>query len=692
MRLKVPLARTPRHLDTVAAVGWAGGEEIYSYADDHCLLRWNLSTMEASTVMEMPSTLFATSMQWYPRTGKREGSSDIFALSSTDGRIHFVNKMGKIEKSFEAHKGAALQAKWCPDGTGLLSCGEDGAVKLWSRNGMLRSVITQMPSPVYCLHPDSTSSLFARFLKKTTWVPLHVYVGMFSISCDAASDNILFSNNEYCYIKSLKTQAPPLKWKAHDGLVLCSDWCLVSEHIVTGGEDCKFKLWDRYGRSLFISISCDFPISSVAWSPDGQCFAVGSQNILRLCDKAGWPHSLEKLTSGSLLSLCWFDDSTQLVAGSGTGQVIHAQIVGRTVECGGLEVVQTKRNILEVRDLNVDLAQESLETRDRITRAALAYNQLVVVTTLQLYIYSSKNWNTPVIVDLKEKTIALILQASRKNYGSGEKVTSISNDVVAIRDRAEASTVWFFDPTSGKTLGDGKIVHEREITELTLSQCGKLSERVLAFRDSDAAVFVGRVKTYGIAQRIAKIGSSVEHLHFNDTTNMLAAVGEGRVTVWPAVEIAFVDRTLLQQSVIDKPVSGLGKFPILRRDEIIFIKTQSIFSPTLQSYYPYFRFTDNVISLRRSDGSIVTTTIPPFSGSLLQYAAQSKWDQAIRLCRHVKSETTWAILAGLATASQNIYAAEIAYGALEEVYFLTVPSDELETLQHYSTPEKLLVT
>ncbi|KIH58022.1 hypothetical protein ANCDUO_11782 [Ancylostoma duodenale] len=56
----------------------------------------------------------------------------------------------------------------------------------------------------------------------------------------------------------------------------------------------------------------------------------------------------------------------------------------------------------------------------------------------------------------------------------------------------------------------------------------------------------------------------------------------------------------------------------------------------LQSYQPYFRFTDNVISLRRSDGSIVTTTIPPFSGSLLQYAAQSKWDQAIRLCRHVK--------------------------------------------------------
>ncbi|KHJ76960.1 hypothetical protein OESDEN_23420 [Oesophagostomum dentatum] len=63
--------------------------------------------------------------------------------------------------------------------------------------------------------------------------------------------------------------------------------------------------------------------------------------------------------------------------------------------------------------MNVDHAQETLETRDRITHSALAHNQLVVVTTLQLYIYSSRNWNTPVIVDLKDKTVATILQSSR---------------------------------------------------------------------------------------------------------------------------------------------------------------------------------------------------------------------------------------------------------------------------------------
>ncbi|KJH48737.1 WD domain, G-beta repeat protein [Dictyocaulus viviparus] len=641
MRFKVSLAHEPRHVDSVSAVAWAGGEEMYSFADDHFLLRWNLTNMEAVIVAEMPSTFFPTSMHWFPRTCKREGSTDIFALSTSDGRIHFVNKNGKIEKSFEAHKGAVLQIRWSPDGTGLLSCGEDGAVKLWSRSGLLRSVIAQMPNPVYC------------------------------IAFDSASNNILFSNSDQCFIKPMKTQMPPLKWKAHDGFVLCCDWSQISNHIVTGGEDCKFKLWDSFGRSIFISISHDFPISSVSWSADGEYFAVGSHNILRLCDKAGWSHSLEKLPTGSLLSICWFDDSTQLVAGCGNGQVIHAQIVERTVTSSSLEVIQTKKNMLEVHDLSADLAKEYLETRDRVIKVSIAHDQLIVVTTLQLYIYSSKNWNTPVIVDLKEKTISFILQTSKiflisdgqtlfiLNYdgrnlceikvpGNGvdlisERSTSLSSDTVATRDRGESTTVWLFDPISSKSQGDGKIVHEREIVELELCQCGSLSERFLAFRDIDAAVLVAKIKTYGVVQRIAKIGSSVEQLRFNDDTNILVGVGDGRIIVWPAVEIVFVDRSLLQRSITEKSISGLGKFPALKG------------------------FTGNLVTLRRSDGSLITSLISPFTSSLVNYIAQSKWDQAIRLCRHLKKDDMWAVLAGLATTAKNLYAAEIAYGALEEV-------------------------
>ena len=82
-------------------------------------------------------------------------------------------------------------------------------------------------------------------------------------------------------------------WKAHDAPVLCADWNAVTNLIVSGGEDCKYRVWDCYGRQLYASSASEYSISAVAWAPNGRYFAVGSFNMLRLCDKAGWSHSRE---------------------------------------------------------------------------------------------------------------------------------------------------------------------------------------------------------------------------------------------------------------------------------------------------------------------------------------------------------------------------------------------------------------
>ena len=47
------------------------------------------------------------------------------------------------------------------------------------------------------------------------------------------------------------------------------------------------QVWDSYGRQLFSSGPLDYPITSVEFSPDGEMFAVGAFNILRICDKTG---------------------------------------------------------------------------------------------------------------------------------------------------------------------------------------------------------------------------------------------------------------------------------------------------------------------------------------------------------------------------------------------------------------------
>ena len=71
-------------------------------------------------------------------------------------------------------------------------------------------------------------------------------------------------------------------------------------------------MWDTFGRQLFSSGQHDYPITSIAWSPDGQLFAVGSFNTLRLCDKIGWSHSLDKPATGSIYKIAWSSDGTQV--------------------------------------------------------------------------------------------------------------------------------------------------------------------------------------------------------------------------------------------------------------------------------------------------------------------------------------------------------------------------------------------
>jgi intraflagellar transport protein 80 len=139
----------------------------------------------------------------------------------------------------------------------LVKDGEDGSVKMWSMNGMLRSVLAQHGRPVYGADWNSDAT------------------------------KIAYSCAENCFIKSLKAQTNPIKWKAHEGVVLCLNWSAVNDLIATGGEDCRYRIWDCFGRPLYSSNSHNFPINSVSWNPDGELLAVGSYNLIRLCDKAG---------------------------------------------------------------------------------------------------------------------------------------------------------------------------------------------------------------------------------------------------------------------------------------------------------------------------------------------------------------------------------------------------------------------
>ena len=316
MRFKTSNLKEAKHSDLVSCVAWASPDDVISIGDDHKIQKWNLVSAETKLIAELPSDFHPTDTHWFPRGhhgaagggqggkrgqtggGQQNAANDVFFVTSAEGKLQLVNgKNGRLEKAVDAHRGACLSGKWSPDGAGIVTGGEDGAVKIWSRSVMLRSTLATNTAPVY------------------------------AVAWSADSQSVLFATSNLLTIKALAPNSKPLQWKAHDSLILCADWSPSNGRIVSGGEDCRYRVWDSFGRQLYNAGQHDYPITAVSWSPDGQYFAVGSFNTLRLCDKIGWSHSLDKPATGSIFKIAWSADGTQVAGACGNGHVIFAHII-----------------------------------------------------------------------------------------------------------------------------------------------------------------------------------------------------------------------------------------------------------------------------------------------------------------------------------------------------------------------------
>ncbi|NXN14848.1 IFT80 protein, partial [Indicator maculatus] len=384
-----------------------------------------------------------------------------------------------------------------------------------------------------------------------------------------------------------------------------------------------------------------------------------------------WSYALEKPNTGSIFNISWSIDGTQLAGACANGHVIFAHIVEQRWEWKNFEITLIKRRAMQVRDVLND-AVDVLEFRDRVMKASLNYGHLVVSTSLQCHVFSTKNWNTPLIFDLKEGTVSLILQAERHFLlvdGGGlylysyegrlisspkfpgmrtdvlnAQTVSLSNDTLAVRGKADEKVIYIFEALSGKPLGDGKpLTHKTEIVEIALDQRGLTSERKIAFIDKNRDLYITSVKRFGKEQKIVKIGTMVQSLAWNDTSNILCGIQDAHFTVWCYPNTVYVDKDLLPKTLYEKDGSEFSKNP-----QIV-------------------HFVGNQITIRRADGALVHLNISPYPAILHDYVSGSKWEDAVRLCRFVKDQTLWACLAAMAVANKEMATAEIAYAAIGEI-------------------------
>lgn len=71
-----------------------------------------------------------------------------------------------------------------------------------------------------------------------------------------------------------------------------------------------------------------------------------------------------------------------------------------------------KRKVIQVRDVGNEI-RETLEISDRVVLFEFGFDHLVVITPLQCHIYSTANWNTPAMFDLKSPSVSAVLLAEK---------------------------------------------------------------------------------------------------------------------------------------------------------------------------------------------------------------------------------------------------------------------------------------
>ncbi|NXU40962.1 IFT80 protein, partial [Drymodes brunneopygia] len=351
-------------------------------------------------------------------------------------------------------------------------------------------------------------------------------------------------------------------------------------------------------------------------------------------------------STGSIFGISWSSDGTQLAGACGNGHVLFAHVVEQHWEWKNFQITLIKRRTMKVHNVIND-AVDLLEFRDRVIKASLSCGYLVVSTSLQCYVFSHfllVDGGGLYLYSYEGRLISSPKYPGMRSDILNAQTVSLSNDTLAVKDKADGKVIYIFEALSGKPLGDGKpLTHKTEIVEIALDQKGLTSERKIAFIDKNRDLFITSVKRFGKEQKIVKIGSMVQSLAWNDTSNILCGIQDSRVTVWYYPNTVYVDKDLLPKTLYEKDASEFSKNP-----QIV-------------------SFVGNQITIRRADGSLVHLHISPYPAILHQHISTSSWEDGLRLCRFVKDQTLWACLAAMAVANKDMATAEIAYAAIGEI-------------------------
>lgn len=151
----------------------------------------------------------------------------------------------------------------------------------------------------------------------------------------------------------------------------------------------------------------------------------------------------------------------------------------------------------------------------------------------------------------------------------------------------------------------------------------------------------------------------VDSVAWNDISDTLVALADGKLVTWTYPNVVYVDKDLLESTTTSKAAESFGKLPQIHT------------------------FFGTRVTVRRADGALLTANVGVYPPLLFEFVRGSRWEEAVRLCRFVKANDLWAALAAMAINEKHLDTAEIALAAINEVdkvhyisYIKDIPSAE----------------
>jgi intraflagellar transport protein 80 len=268
-----------------------------------------------------------------------------------------------------------------------------------------------------------------------------------------------------------------------------------------------------------------------------------------------------------------------------------------------------------------------------------------------IYNYDGKFISTPKLAGLRPEFC-------------NERTVSISPDTIAIRDHSDEKAIYLFDTLTGKPIGEQPAFrHVREISHLALDHGTDVS-RQLAFIDKNQDLYLINGLFSLVSQQksalpvsvasngsqannsvaVKKLAAMADSLKWNEESHILCAVVDSKVSIWYYPQAPFVDPDISDYTRTTVDVAS----SIRQGTILLFVGSQCL--------------------IRASDGSVLNVHgVDPFPVALFNLMRRKRVEDAVKLCRFVRSKLLWSCLALVAVAINDLNTAEVAYASIDDV-------------------------